>query len=42
MKMQRHPRGAALRPAAHKTIKSFPEGTVRLSPGVFSGTISKH
>ena len=23
-------------PAAHKTIKSFPEGTVRLSPGVFS------
>jgi cysteine desulfurase/selenocysteine lyase len=23
-------------PAAHKTIRSFPEGTVRLSPGVFS------
>ena len=25
-------------PAAHKTIRSFPEGTVRLAPGVFTTT----
>jgi selenocysteine lyase/cysteine desulfurase len=23
-------------PAAHRTIRTFPEGTVRLSPGVFT------
>jgi selenocysteine lyase/cysteine desulfurase len=25
-------------PAAHKTMGSFPEGTVRLAPGVFTTT----